>query len=266
MSFRDDPFTTCFDAEHFDGFIGQERIKEADGIGTAADAGDEEVGQAVFFFEDLTAGFITEDALEIADHDWIGVSAVSCAENVMSGTDIGDPIAHGFIDRFLKGLLAGCDRDDFCPEHFHAEDIEGLAFAIDRAHVNDAFQAKHGADRCGGDSVLPGAGFSDDAGFSHSPGEENLAHGIVDFMSARMEEIFALEVNARAIEFAGETFGEVKRGGASAKFAEVIVELLLKFGIVLGAEIFLFQLLEGMHQRFGNITSTESAETAMSIG
>ena len=101
--------------------------------------------------------------------------AVSCAENVMRAAHIGHPIAHGFIDRFLQGLLPGMNRHHVRPEHFHAINIERLPFAIHRAHVDDALHSEHGADRGGGDAVLARAGFSDDPRLAHALGEQNLA-------------------------------------------------------------------------------------------
>jgi hypothetical protein len=81
------------------------------------------VGEAVFFFEDLAAGFVADDALEVADHDGVGMGAVSGAEDVVGGADVGDPVAHGFVDGFLQSFLAGVNGDDFGAEHAHAEDV-----------------------------------------------------------------------------------------------------------------------------------------------
>jgi hypothetical protein len=140
---------------------------------------------------------------------------VSGAKNIMGVADIGDPIAHGFVDGFLERLLAGGDGDDFRAEHFHAEDIEFLPAAIHFAHVNDALEAEHGGDGGRGDAVLAGAGFGDDAGLAHAAGQENLAHGVVDFVGAGVEEVLAFEINARAAQFARQPFGQIQRAGAS---------------------------------------------------
>jgi hypothetical protein len=39
--------------------------------------------------------------------------------------------------------------------------------------------------------VLACAGFGDDAGLAHAAGEEDLADGVVDFVGAGVEEVFA---------------------------------------------------------------------------
>ena len=93
------------------------------------------------------------------------------AENVVSGADIGDPVAHGLVDGFFKGGLAGGDGDDFGAQKSHASHVQGLSFHVDLAHVDSALQPEAGADGRGGDAVLAGAGFGDDAFFAKSFGE-----------------------------------------------------------------------------------------------
>ncbi len=211
------------------------------------------------------ARFVADDALEIAHHHRIRMRAVGGAENVMRGADVRDPVAHGFVDGFLQGLLPGVHRHDFRAEHFHAIDVQRLPLAIHRAHVDDAFHAEHRADGGGGDAVLARAGLGDDARLAHALGEEDLADGVVDLVRAGVEQVFALEINFRAAEFAREAFGKIKRRGASAKFAQVILQFALKFRVLLRAEIFLLQLLQRMHQRLRHITSAVRAEMAVGI-
>ena len=61
-----------FGADHFAGVV-EEGVEEAHGVAAAADAGDEQVGELAAFFHELRAGFVADDALEIADHLGIGV-------------------------------------------------------------------------------------------------------------------------------------------------------------------------------------------------
>ena len=191
------PFAARLHAEHVDGSILEKGIKKADGVGAAADTGHEQIRQALFLFQNLPARLVADDALKIAHHERIGMRAIDRAEDVMGVADVGHPVAHGLVDGLLEGLLAGGDGHDLRAEHFHAIDVERLALAIHFAHVDDAFQAEHGGDGGGGDAVLAGAGFGDDAGLAHAPGEQDLADGVVDFMRAGVEQVFALEINFR---------------------------------------------------------------------
>ena len=49
-----------------------------------------------------------------------------------------------------------------------------------------------GSDGGSGDAVLACAGFRDDARLAHLRGEKTLADGVIDFVRAGVEKIFAL--------------------------------------------------------------------------
>ena len=70
-------------------------------------------GQALFGGENLLAGFAADDGLKIADHRRIRMRAENGAEKIVRGADVGDPIAHGFVDGVFQGSAAGIDADDF---------------------------------------------------------------------------------------------------------------------------------------------------------
>src|SRR6266849_538987 len=100
-----------FDADHFHVGVAQKLIKEADGIRTAADAGEKMRRQALFGGENLLARFAADDGLKIADHRWIRMRAENGAEEIVRGADVGDPVAHGFVDGVLERAAAGIDAD-----------------------------------------------------------------------------------------------------------------------------------------------------------
>ena len=154
---------------------------------------------------------------------------------------------------------------DFRAEHLHAIHVQHLAFAIYRAHVDDAFQPEHRRNRRRGYAVLARAGFGNDAGFAHALGEEDLAHRVVDLVRAGVVKVFALEINFRTAEFLGEAFGKIKRRGATNEFREVIGQFLLKFRVVLRAEVFSLQLLHWVHQRLRHVTSAIRTEVALGV-
>lgn len=260
-----DAFASGFDADHAEVGVIDEGVEEAHGIGAAADAGDEKLGEAAFFLEDLLAGFESDDAVEVADHHGERVGAEGGAENIMGVIDGGDPVAHGFVDGFFEGGLSGGDGDDFGPHEAHAGDIEGLARHVDFAHVDGAVHAEAGADGGGGDAVLTGSGFGDDAFFAEAFGEEDLADGVVDLMCSGVEEVFALKVDFGSAQFFGPAFGEVERGGASAVVVEEVVELGLEGGVGLGFFVGAPEVIERGHEGFGGETSSEFSEMAAGI-
>ena len=85
-------------------------------------------------------------------------------------------------------------------------------------------------------------------------------------MRAGVEQVFALEIDLRAAEFAREALGEVKRRGPAAELAQVIFELALELGVLLRAEIFLLQFLQRVHQRLRHVTPAVRAEVAVGVG
>src|SRR6185503_21377147 len=87
---------------------------------------------------------------------------------------------------------------DLGAKQLHPEDVRRLPGDIDFAHINDAFEAEEGAGRGGCDTMLAGAGLSDDAVLAHPLGEESLTEGVIDLVRAGMGEVFPLEEDARA--------------------------------------------------------------------
>ena len=220
------------------------------------------VGQAVFLLENLRAGFAADDAMEVADHGGVGVRAEDAAEEVVGGADVGDPVAHGFVDGVFEGARAGGDAADLRAEHAHAEDVELLAAHVFFAHVDDAVEAEEGADGGGGDAVLAGAGFRDDAFLAHAHSKERLAEAVVDFVRAGVEQVFALEIDVCAAEGFCEARGEVERGGAAGVVAQQRVELQVEIGVSLGLGIGVLQLVERGDEGLGNVAAAVGAEAS----
>ena len=117
----------------------EEGPEKPDGVTAAADASNEEIGEASFFFEDLPSGFFSDDAVKISDDHGIGMRSESGSEDIMRGAYVGDPVSHGLINGLFERGLTCSDGDDFCTKEAHSGDIEGLAFHIDGPHVDDAF-------------------------------------------------------------------------------------------------------------------------------
>ena len=253
---------TCLDSQHSHGGVIQERVEQSDGVGSAADAGDEQVWQTLLAFEDLGPGLVSHDPVEIADHDRVGVRSVGSAQDVMGRTDVRDPIAHGFVDRFLERLLASLHGYHLGSEHLHAVDVEFLPLAIDRAHVDDALHAEHGRYRGRSHTVLTGSGFGDDPGLAHALGQQHLSHGIVDFMGSGVQQILPLQVDPRSPQSLGQALREIEGSRTSHKLLEVVVEFPLELRILLGAPVLVLQLLERVNEGFGYITPTKRPEVA----
>ena len=266
VALGDDPVAACFNADHADIFIAEERVEQPDRIRSATDAGNEHVWQAPFTLENLLSGFHTDHAVEIADDHRKRMRAERGADDVMRVLHTGDPIAHRLVHRFLERGLAGGDGADFRTHQPHAGDVERLPFHIHLAHVNDAFHPEAGAHRGGGDAVLAGSRFRDDAGFSEPFRQKDLAEGVVDLVGTGVEQVLALQVDFRAAEFFRPPLREIQRGGATDIIFQEIIELRLERGVGLGFLVGFGEILERGHQGLGDEHPSELSEVTLRVG
>src|SRR5882762_10214371 len=86
------------DADHFHFHVAKKLVEEADGVRTAANTGEKMRGEALLRSEDLFAGFAADDGLKIANHRRVRMRAENGAEEVVGAADVGNPVAHGFVD------------------------------------------------------------------------------------------------------------------------------------------------------------------------
>ena len=196
--------TACFHADEAHTLVVQKFVKRTHGVRAATDAGDDRIGQATLFLEDLPARLFADDAMEVADHGRIRMRAQYAAQKVMRGADIGDPVAHRFVDGIFQGTRAGGHALHVGAEQAHAVDVQLLPPHVLFAHVNDAIHAEEGADGSRGDTVLACSRLGDDALLAHAAGQQALPESIVDLVCAGVQQVFALEVDLRAAEFFGQ--------------------------------------------------------------
>src|SRR5258706_509069 len=111
-----------------------------------------------------------------------------------------------------------------------------MPFDIALAHIDHARKPEAGRDRRGGDAVLAGAGFCDDARLAHAFGEKDLADAIVDLMRAGVVQLLALEIDFRPTEMARQPLREIERARAADIMFEKPIKLGGEFGIVLGRD------------------------------
>ena len=65
--------------------------------------------------------------------------------------------------------------------------------------------------------MLPRARFGNNARLAHFHREESLADGVVDFVRAGVQQILALQVDARAAKFRGKPRSKLQRRGPTGK-------------------------------------------------
>jgi hypothetical protein len=199
------------DAIHGHAGIVEERIEQADGIGSPADTGNQCIRQPPGHLQCLLARLAADDGLEVAHHGGIGMRPGNGADNVERVIDVGDPVAQCLVKRVLEGLRARLDRHDLRAHQLHAVDVDGLALDVLGAHVDHAVHAEPGRDGGRGNAVLPCPGLGDNAPFAHALCQQRLADGVVDLVGTGMIQVLALEVDARTADLVAPALRVVQR-------------------------------------------------------
>ena len=176
----------------------QERVEQADRVGAAADASGQQHPAGDHIAPASARAPRARRRVEIAHHQRIRMRPGHRADDVERVGDVRDPVAHRLVQRILQRLRAGCHRHHFGTEQFHAVDIDLLPLDVHRAHVDHALRARARGHRGAGHAVLAGAGLGDDARLAHAPGDQRLAHRVVDLVRAGVVQVFALEQDLRA--------------------------------------------------------------------
>src|SRR5579872_1621652 len=110
-----------FDSDEFHPFVFNEVKENADRIRAAADTSDNASGQLAFGFKYLCSGFFSDYLVKVADHCRIRMRPQDAAEKIMSGANVGYPIAHGLIDSVFQGARPRLHAAYFGPKQAHAE-------------------------------------------------------------------------------------------------------------------------------------------------
>ena len=223
------------------------------------------VRQAPLGFAHLRARLAADDRLEIAHHHRIRVRPGDGADAVESRLDVGHPIAQRLVHRILQRLRTGFDRHDLGAEHVHAKDVLLLPLDIDRAHIDDAFEAEARAQRGGRHPVHAGAGFGDHAFLAHPPRQQNLAEHVVDLVRAGVVELFALEIDFGAAAIRREALGEVERRRAADIMRQIAVHFFLEIRIGLRLCVSLLQFQDQRHQCLGDEAAAIDAEVPVLV-
>ena len=188
------------------------------------------------------------------------------ADDVERVFDVGDPVAHGFIQRVFEGFAAGLNRHHGGTQELHAVDVGALTFDVFGTHVHHTLQPVAGTNGGCGHAVLACARFGNDARFAHALGEHGLTNHVVDFVRTGVVEVFALEEDLRAAHFAAGARGVVHGRWAAHKVRQFVVEFAQKLGVVLVLGVGFTQLGNRVGEGFTHKAATIGAKVAPGIG
>src|SRR5580692_5171094 len=97
-----------------------------------------------------------------------------------------NPVPYCLVHGVFQGSRTTAYRRYFGSQQLHPLHVERLTRDVDFAHVNLALDSEQRACSGGGHSVLPRTGFSNDAGLTNAFSEQDLTHGVVDLVRARV--------------------------------------------------------------------------------
>jgi len=254
-----DAVATGLDTDQAHAGIINEIGKHADGIGAAADTGDDRIGQPVLGSLQLHLGFFADHALELAHYGREGVGTGGSSQHVVGIFVVGGPVAQRLVTGILEGGGACGDRHDFGTHQAHAEDVGLLPLHIHGAHVDAARQIEQGTGQCRRHTMLTGAGFGDDAGLAHAFGQQGLTQHLVGLVGATVQQVFTLEVEL-GLGALGQVATQGQRSRAPGVLGQQGTEFLMKGRIGLGIEKGFFQLQECRNQDLRHIHAAKFTE------
>ena len=188
------------------------------------------------------------------------------ADDVESIFNIGNPVAHGFIERVLQRPGTRLDWHHRRTQQLHPIDIGSLAFYILGTHVNHAFHPVARGYRGAGNAMLARPGLSNYAWFTHALGQQRLADGVVDFVRTSVIQVFTLQQNLCPPQKCRPSLCMVNGGGAPRVMFQLIGEFRLKIGITAIVLILAAQFLQRRDQRFSYKYPAIRAKMAALVG
>ena len=183
----------------------------------------------------------------------------------MRGLLADDPGTQGLIDGILERARTTFHRVHGGPEQAHAHDVGRLPLHIFRPHIDGAAHAQTGGRHSRGHTVLPGAGLGHQSGLAHILGQQRLPQGVVDLVSAGMQQVFTLEPQFKA-QFFGKARAEGQGRGPPRiivqQILQLVLELLRRHDVPHGG----FHFQQRRHQQLRNETSPKFAKIAFLHG
>jgi hypothetical protein len=122
-----------------------------------------------------------------------------------------------------------------------------------------------GARRSSRHTVLPGTGFGNDARLAHAFRQKRLADGIVDLVRAGVIQILSLQIDSGPAATLRQTLRKIQRAGPANVMSKQALQFVGESRVSLGASIFGRELLESVHQRFGDKSSPKFAKSPILV-
>ena len=160
---------------------------------------------------------------------------------------------------------AGGDGDDLRSQQPHPVDVQGLALGVLLPHEHHALHAHQGGGGGGGHAVLPRAGLGDQASLAHLLRQQRLAQHVVDLVGTGVVQVLPFQIDLSAAQVLRDLLCKIQSAGAARVIVQKPGQLRLKLRVVFVILVSRFQLLHGIHQRFGNVLPAVDAKSSFRI-
>src|SRR4051794_15503205 len=108
--------------------------------------------------------------------------------------------------------------------------------------------------------MLSGTRFGYQPPLAHAAGKQCLSDTVVDFVSARMQQVFALEPDLRPAHLPGQPLSEVERRRPPGIVPKEGAQFGLKLRILASLMVSLLEFFERRHQNLRYITTAIRSE------
>ena len=202
-------------------------MKDSNGVGPPAHAGDHGIGQRPGLLKHLRPRLSANHRLEVPHHGRIRVWACNCTNDVERVVDMGDPVSQRLVHRVLERPRSRGDGHDFSPQQPHAVDVGRLARNVLLSHVHHTLQAQARRYGRSSHSMLARSCFGNDARLAHAAGQHGLAHGVVHLVGTGVVEVLPFEEDPGAAKFTCQSLRKVQR----RRTAHIVGEVGIEFGL-----------------------------------
>ena len=109
------------------------------------------------------------------------------------------PVTYSLAAGIAQRHVASTYRMHLGTQHLHPLDVRVLTLHISGTHEHLTLHAHQRTDRCRRHTMLSGSCLCDDTRLAHLLGQQDLAHGVVDLVGARVVQVLALQLESATI-------------------------------------------------------------------
>jgi hypothetical protein len=257
-----DAVAAGLDAVHGDAVVLEEGVEQAHGIGAAAHAGDQRIGQPAELLQRSAARLAADYGVEIAHQHRIRVRAGHGADDVEGVVDIGHPVAHASFMASLSVREPDSTGITSRRAGFMRKTLGFWRSTSSAPMYTPRTPAPAGRHGGGGHAVLAGAGLGDDPGLAHALGQQAWPMVLFTLCAPVWLRSSRLSQDPRPAELVRPSLRQVERRRAAHVMGQVVIEFGLEVRVVAKTQIGLLQIVQGEAQGLRDEPAAIGAEVA----